>query len=100
MARIVEKKRRKIRLEAVAVLLIIPAVILSVFSSLFLRQTKASLMIRIQNMNNECTSLRTENQRLAIEIQTLQNKDRIYNLATEAGLQQNEANVISMPSAE
>ena len=100
MARIVEKKRRKIRLEAVAVLLIIPAVILSVFSSLFLRQTKASLMIRIQNMNNECTSLRTENQRLAIEIQTLQNKDRIYNLAMEAGLQQNEANVISMPSAE
>ena len=100
MARIVEKKRRKIRLEAVAVLLIIPAVILSIFSSLFLRQVKASLMIRIQNMNNECTTLRSENQRLAIEIQTLQNKDRIYNLATEAGLQQNEANVISMPTAE
>ncbi len=72
------------------------AVILTIFSNLFLRSSNASLMIQIQDMNRQCDILRTDNQRLTIEIQSLQNRDRIVTIAENAGLTQINDNIISV----
>jgi cell division protein FtsL len=72
------------------------AVILTIFSNLFLRSSNASLMIQIQDMNRQCDILRTDNQRLTIEIQSLQNRDRIFTIAENAGLTQINDNIISV----
>lgn len=99
MARIVKtKKRRVIRLEAIATLLFTTAIIFTIMANLFLRNINTSLMINIQKMNNESASLRTENQNLTVTIQTLRNKDRIFKAAEEAGLSRNNNNIVSLGS--
>ena len=72
------------------------AVILTIFSNLFLRSSNASLMIQIQDMNRQCDTLRADNQRLTIEIQSLQNRDRIFTIAENAGLTQINDNIVSV----
>ena len=49
----------------------------------------------IQKAQNEAETLRIENQKLSIEIQTLQNKERIYTIAQDAGLEQ-QSNIVSI----
>ena len=53
-------------------------------------------MKKIQEVNNECETLKNANRSLSIEIQTLQNKERIFTMAEEAGLTQNTTNVMSL----
>jgi cell division protein FtsL len=65
-------------------------------SSLYIGTSNAALAIKIQKTNLEIADLRAQNQNLAIEIQTLQNKDRVYTIAQDAGLDQNQANVVSI----
>ena len=59
-----------------------------------------SLTMQIQNMNYESETIKTENEKLSIEIQTLQNKDRVYTIAQDAGLEQNQDNVVSISKGE
>ena len=95
MARIVKvNKRKKVRLEGFAGIVFALAIISMIFSNLFLRN--ASLMMKIQDVNNECETLKNANRSLSIEIQTLQNKERIFTMAEEAGLTQNTTNVMSL----
>ena len=96
MARIVKRERRRIRFEGFAFFAFAIAVVLTIFSNLFLRSSNASLMIKIQDMNRQCETLRTENQRLTIEIQSLQNRDRIFTIAESAGLTQINDNIVSV----
>ncbi|MBQ1512277.1 MAG: hypothetical protein IIV88_02990 [Erysipelotrichaceae bacterium] len=96
MARIVKTQKRRIHFEGFAFIMFATAVILTIFSNLFLRSSNASLMIQIQDMNRQCDILRTDNQRLTIEIQSLQNRDRIFTIAENAGLTQINDNIISV----
>ena len=61
---------------------------------------QTSLTMQIQNMNYESETIKIENQKLSIEIQTLQNKDRVYTIAQDAGLEQNQDNVVSISNVE
>ncbi|MDO5439111.1 MAG: hypothetical protein Q4F09_03675 [Erysipelotrichaceae bacterium] len=96
MARIVKTQKRKIHFEGFAFFAFAFAVILTIFSNLFLRSSNASLMIKIQDMNRQCDVLRADNQRLTIEIQSLQNRDRIFTIAENAGLTQINDNIVSV----
>ena len=97
MARIVKvNKRKKVRLEGFAGIVFALAIISMIFSNLFLRNANASLMMKIQDVNNEWETLKNANRSLSIEIQTLQNKERIFTMAEEAGLTQNTTNVMSL----
>lgn len=100
MAKIIKKTRRSLRLEAIAACLFLMAFISVIVSNLFVGSMKASLMIDIQKMSNESETLKAENQKLNIEIQTLQNKDRVYTIAQDAGLKQNQDNVISVTNGD
>ena len=74
MAKIVRKKRRKLRLEGVAVLLFSASLICLLISSLFINTINTSLTMKIQNTTDEINRLKNENYSLNVEIQGLQNK--------------------------
>jgi len=66
------------------------------FASLLINTMNTSLTIKIQSMNDEIEMLRSENQTMSYEIQTLESKDRIYALAQAADLSQLNDNIISI----
>ena len=96
MAKIRRRKRRRSYLNMIAVIAVSFAFISLIISSLFIGTYNQSLTISIQKMNNEINALKAENERLNIEIASLENKDRVYVIAQDAGLDQNQDNVISI----
>lgn len=96
MARIVRKKKRKLAFVVKAFIFFVFSLVCMLISSLYIGTSNAALAIKIQKTNLEIADLRAQNQNLAIEIQTLQNKDRVYTIAQDAGLDQNQANVVSI----
>lgn len=56
--------------------------------------------MEIQSKQAQIDNLKVENQQLTIEIQNLQNKERIYTIAEESGLVQNQDNVINIKGDE
>ena len=96
MARIVKKKKRKLSFRGFAVLLFSFSLFALLVSSLLINTINASLTMKIQKMNDELASLRTENQTLNYEIQSLENKDRVYEIASTANMAQVQDNIISL----
>ena len=47
-------------------------------------------------MTSQIASLKAENEKINIEISSLENKDRVYALASDAGLDQNQDNIVSI----
>lgn len=92
----IRKRRRKVRFEGVCLLFFALMFIIWLASALFVNTINASLTIEIQNKTNEINLLKNENKDLNIEIQTLQNKDRVYLLAQTAGLDQNQDNIVAL----
>ena len=93
MARIVKKKKRNFWYVAILVLLII----FKLASTIILSSLSNQYTTSIQEKENQMQDLISENNRLSIEIQTLQNKDRIYTIANDNGmsLQQNVVSIVS-----
>ena len=56
--------------------------------------------MEIQSKKAQIDNLKIENQQLNIEIQNLQNKERIYTIAEQSGLVQNQDNVINIKGEE
>ena len=96
MAKIVKKKRRRLRLQGIAILFFSFALLAWLATTLFVNTRNASLTVKIQKMNDELAELNKENQTLNFEIQSLENKDRIYEVAQTANMDQIEDNIISI----
>ena len=96
MARIVKRKKRRIRLQGFAIVFFTFAFIAWLGTTLFVNTINASLTIEIQKMNDELSSLTEANETLNFEIQNLENKDRIYELAATANMDQIQDNIISI----
>lgn len=96
MAKIIKTTKRKIRLSGLAKLVISFAIITWIATTLFVNTINASLIVKIQKMNDELSSLTQENQTLNFEIQTLESKDRIYDVAKTANMDQIQDNIISI----
>ena len=65
-------------------------------TSLLVNTVNNNLTMKIQSMNEELASLRSENQVLNYEINNLENKDRIYAVAEAANMNQVTDNIISV----
>lgn len=96
MAKIIKKKRRKLRLQGFAIILFSIALLSWLATTLFVNTINASLTMKIQQLNEELASLTEENQSLNFEIQSLENKDRIYEVAATANMDQIQDNIISI----
>ena len=96
MAKLRKTKRKVDHLRRFAVIFFTCSLIALLISSIFINIHNTALTIAIQKMNNEIDTLKSENEKLNIEIAGLENKDRIYMIAQDAGLNQNQDNVISI----
>lgn len=96
MAKIVKRKKRKLRLQGFAIIVFSIALISWLGTTLFVNTINASLTMKIQKMNDELATLTEENQTLNFEIQNLENKDRIYEVAATANMNQIQDNIISI----
>ena len=96
MARIVKKKKRRLNFLGIAVVLFTVSILSWLISSLLINTINASLSMKIQEMSDEIQVLKTQNQSLNYEIQTLVNKDRIYEVAQINDLNQIADNIISV----
>ena len=65
-------------------------------TSLLVNTVNNNLTMKIQSMNEELATLRSENQVLSYEINNLENKDRIYAVAEAANMNQVTDNIISV----
>ena len=87
------RKKKRIVIKNFAIVLFGFSVCLQIASSLFIRNINNSLTMKIEDCNSEASALKTTNEQLSIEIQGLVSKDRVYEIATAAGLSQNSDNV-------
>ncbi|MEG0076740.1 hypothetical protein [Anaerorhabdus sp.] len=101
MAKIVKKKKvKKLRLQNFTVVLFLFAGLASLGSSLFLRSYNNSLSVAKQKIDVEIASYQTENEAVKVEIQTLSSRDRIESIASDAGLESNSNNIVTIASGE
>lgn len=96
MAKIVKRKRRKLKLQGFAIILFSVALLSWLGTTLFVNTINASLTMKIQKLNDELATLTEQNQTLNFEIQNLENKDRIYEVAQTANMDQTQDNIISI----
>lgn len=96
MAKLVRRKRRKLRLQGFAIVFFSFALVAWLGATLFTNTINASLSVKIQKMNDELAELNSANQTLNYEIQSLENKDRIYEVAQSASMDQIQDNIISI----
>ncbi len=96
MARIVKRKRRRLNLNGLAVVIFTFSLIVWLTTSLLVNTINTSLAMKIQAMNEEIEILKNENQNLTYEINTLENKDRIYEIAQQADMYQDSDNIIAV----
>ena len=96
MAKIVKKKRRRLSLNGFAIILFTFALFAWLASSLLVNTLNTRLTMKIQTMSEELAMLKNENQSLNYEIQTLENKDRVSEVAQAANMDQISENIISV----
>jgi cell division protein FtsL len=96
MAKIVKKKRRRLSFNGIAIIFFSLAVISWLITSLLVNTLNTSLTMKIQKMSEEAEMLKSINQTLNYEIQSLENKDRVFAVAQAAQLDQVTENIISV----
>ena len=100
MAKIRRRKRKTNKLGRFAVLIFTLSLISLLATSLFVGTYNTNLTMEIQNMTSQIDSLKAENEKINIEISSLENKDRVYAVANDAGLDQNQDNIISIQGVD
>ncbi len=104
MTKIVKTKKKRAlnlnALKAIACTMLTVSLMTTMFSNIFLHTYNNGITVSIENINREATMLESQNNALNLEIQNLISKDRVYDIATEAGLSQNQNNVISIVEGE
>ena len=83
-----------------SVVLLVMMTTLSIASSLFIKNINNSLTMQIEDLNKEAEVLKTQNDQLKIEISNLASKERVYEIATAAGLKQNQTDLSSVVRGE
>lgn len=101
MAKIVKKKKvKRLRLQNFTVVLFLFATLCSLGSRLFLRSYNNSLSVEKQKIDTEIASIQTANEAYLVDIQSLSSRDRIESIASDAGLDNNSSNIVTVAIGE
>ena len=92
--------KRRLSLNGISIILFSLSLVAWLISSLIINTVNTSLIMKIQKLNDELVTLKGENQSLHYEIQSLENKDRIYEVAQASMLEQVQENIISVGAGE
>ncbi len=98
--KIVKRKRKKLRLERFAALMLIVSLMMALASSLFLRSYNNALTMQVQATEEQITVYQTENESYRVAIQNLSNKERVLSIAEMEGLAMNQGNVVTISGGE
>lgn len=98
--KIVKKKRKKLRVERLAVLMLVLSLLMALASSLFLRSYNNALTMAVQKTENQITAYQTENDAYRVAIQDLSNKERVLSIAEQEGLAMNQGNVVTISNGD
>ncbi|MEG0290537.1 MAG: cell division protein FtsL [Erysipelotrichaceae bacterium] len=93
MAKVI-KNKRKVRVEAIAVLFFVISILLFLSSSLFLKSYNVSLSKEVSEMENVVAKKKDDVESLRLAVKTLENRDRVLSVAKEAGMEINQNNVV------
>ena len=93
---IVTKKKMILRTDRISGIICSILFVTYVVLSLFIKASSTNYTIAIQQAQYEIEEIKEMNNNLNIEIQVLQNKDRVYTIAQESGLTQNQDNVVAI----
>lgn len=96
MAKVIRKKKRRLKKSAFVILLFSFSFGLFLFKSLYLGSLNTRYTIDIQKTENEIAEIQDSNKQLLNSINDLTNKDRIYSIAQEGGLTINQDNIVSI----
>lgn len=99
MGKIYKKRRKTNRFNRFAVMFFSLSLLAYLMVSLFVGTYNTNLTMEIQNTTNRISELKLENEKITISISSLENKDRVYTMAADAGLDQNQDNLISLQGA-
>jgi cell division protein FtsL len=95
-----QKTRKKLKLEAVAVLFFTLVLMTYLFTSIVLRSINVSMSVTLQNNTQTLASLEGQNKTLSKEIQRLSDYERVAAIAKEAGLTLNNNNVVEFSTGK
>jgi cell division protein FtsL len=95
-----QKTRKKLKLEAVAVLFFTLVLLTFILTSTFLRSINVSMSVSLQNKTETLASIESQNKTLSKEIQRLSDYERVVAIAKEAGLTLNNNNVVEFTTGE
>lgn len=96
MAKIVKKKKRRLSFNGIAIITFTISFVVFMISNLLINTINTNLTIKIQKMTDELNTLKNDNQNLNFEIQSLENKDRVYVIAQAANMNQTQDNIVSV----
>ena len=100
MIRHVRRKKQHRILEKISKIILVIAIISFFASSIFLRTYNVHLSVQIQDIQNRMIQLRQDNETLSVEIQKLSSKERVVAIASENGLEINQANIVLIQAGE
>lgn len=98
MAKYVRRRRktRRLSLFGFSVVFLMFSLFSLLLCSLFVNTTNTNLTIKIQKMQEEIASIENENKSINIEIQSLENKERVYVIAEASNMNLDQSNIISV----
>lgn len=94
MAKYIKKKKKKLNKLFIYFIIMCLSFVTYAFCCVNVGSKNINLQIDIQNKKALIKEIKEENKKLQTEIAILTSKDMIYSAAKEAGLEQNQDNVI------
>ena len=94
------KKKKVLRIDRLAGVLLVLSLMLTMASSLFLRSYNNALTMKVQATQEEIAAIKAENDAYKVAIQDLSNKERVLSIAEMEGLAMNQGNVVTINYGE
>ena len=95
-----QKKKKKLKLLNFSVVFFMLSAILYLGSTLFLRTYNNSLSSKKQEIEAKISELKVANGALAVEVNTLNNRERVNTIAADKGLSLDQNNIITITKTD
>ena len=97
MARVIKtKKKKKLTLPKFTVVFFTVSVLAYLGAALFLRSYNNSLSSEKQKIEAQISALQVENDAVAVEVNTLNNRERVNTMAGDSGLRLDQDNIYTI----
>ncbi len=97
---VVKKRKKRISLIKVTTMFFFVSISLYFCSSLFLRSYNNNLSANSQKIQAEISALQIENDAIAVQVNTLNNRDRVTTIASDDGLTLDQTNIVTITQTE